>query len=177
MGAPASALRTRRLILRPPRPDDAPQVVALLNDWEVIKQTAALPCPFTEADAAAWIAADAAQMVADRIVLRRLITRADDGTPLGAIDLFERGGEPQVAYWIGRAHWSQGFATEAAAPFVAHVFATTALPRLRAGIFVENVASARVLEKLGFRAEEEHDIDTEYRGCRRRVRRYVLERP
>jgi RimJ/RimL family protein N-acetyltransferase len=167
----AGAIRTTRLILRPPR-GEGPALVALLNDWELIKNTAALPFPFTARDANDWLAQDEEQMACDRILLRKAIAVADSDTLIGAVDLFERDGEACIAYWIGRQHWGQGYATEAARAFVAHVFASTKFDNLRAGTFVENAASARVLEKLGFVERGEFDIDAPERGGRRRVRRY-----
>jgi RimJ/RimL family protein N-acetyltransferase len=169
------AIRTPRLSLRPPR-GEGPALVALLNDWELIKNTAALPFPFTERDAVDWLAQDEEQLACDRILLRKAVALAESDTLIGAVDLFERDREACIAYWIGRAHWGQGYATEAAGAFIDHVFATTAIDNLRAGIFIENAASARVLDKLGFQVRGEFDIDAPDRGGARRVRRYDLAR-
>ncbi len=167
----AAEIRTPRLILRPPR-GEGPALVALLNDWEMIKDTAALPFPFTQRDADEWLAQDEDQMACDRILLRKAVALGESDVLIGAVDLFERDGEACLAYWIGRHHWGNGYATEAARAFLAHVFATTKIDNMRAGIFVENVASARVLEKLGFQVRGEFDIDAPERGGPRRVRRY-----
>ncbi|MBM3507680.1 MAG: hypothetical protein FJX64_08185 [Alphaproteobacteria bacterium] len=48
-------IRTPRLILRAPRADDAAAIAALANDWDVVRQTASLPFPYTEADARIFI--------------------------------------------------------------------------------------------------------------------------
>lgn len=157
--------------MRPPR-GEGPALVALLNDWELIKNTAALPFPFTERDADEWLAQDEDQMACDRILLRKAVALANGGPLIGAVDLFERDGEACVAYWIGRSYWGKGYATEAARALLTHVFATTRIDHVRAGIFVENAASARVLEKLGFQVRGEFDIDAPERGGPRRVRRY-----
>lgn len=165
------AFRTPRLTLRPPR-GEGPALVALLNDWEMIQHTAALPFPFTDRDADEWLAQDEDQLASDRILLRKAVALAESDALIGAVDLFERDREACVAYWIGRQYWGNGYATEAAAAFLTHVFATTKIDNVRAGIFVENVASARVLEKLGFQVRGEFEIDAPERGGRRRVRRY-----
>ncbi len=171
----AADIRTARLTLRPPR-GEGPALVALLNDWELIKNTAALPFPFTVADADEWLAQDPDQMACDRVLSRKAIEVTESATLIGAIDLFERNGEACIAYWIGRPFWGNGYATEAARAFIAHVFATKAIDNLRAGLFVENAASVRVLEKLGFQVRGEFDIDAPERGGNRRVRRYDLAR-
>lgn len=167
----AADIRTARLTLRPPR-GEGPALVALLNDWELIKNTAALPFPFTTRDADEWLAQDEEQMACDRILLRKAVALSDSDALIGAVDLFERDNEACLAYWIGRAHWGQGYATEAAGAFLTHAFATTKIDNIRAGIFIENAASARVLEKLGFTVRGEFDIDAPERGGKRRVRRY-----
>jgi RimJ/RimL family protein N-acetyltransferase len=54
-----------------------------------------------------------------------------------------------MGYWIARPYWGQGFATEAAHALI-DIARTLKLPRLEASHFVDNPASGRVLEKLGF---------------------------
>jgi RimJ/RimL family protein N-acetyltransferase len=58
---------------------------------------------------------------------------------------------PRLGYWIGRPYWGRGYATEAIGALTAHSFA--AFPDadvIGAGVFADNPASRRVLEKLGF---------------------------
>jgi RimJ/RimL family protein N-acetyltransferase len=54
-----------------------------------------------------------------------------------------------MGYWIARPHWGKGFATEASRALI-DIARTLKLPRLEASHFVDNPASGRVLEKLGF---------------------------
>ena len=54
-----------------------------------------------------------------------------------------------MGYWIGRQHWGKGFATEASRALI-EIAKTLKLPRLEASHFLDNPASGRVLEKLGF---------------------------
>jgi RimJ/RimL family protein N-acetyltransferase len=54
-----------------------------------------------------------------------------------------------MGYWISRPYWGQGFATEACLALI-EIARTLALPSLEGSHFVDNPASARVLEKLGF---------------------------
>ncbi|MPY96903.1 MAG: GNAT family N-acetyltransferase [Actinophytocola sp.] len=58
-----------------------------------------------------------------------------------------------VGYWVGSAHASGGAATAAVALAVDHAFAHAGLHRLEATVRPDNVASVRVLTKLGFRKE------------------------
>jgi RimJ/RimL family protein N-acetyltransferase len=79
------------------------------------------------------------------------VTRAMDGAFIGmcasdrvADDVWEFG------YWYGRAYWRQGYATEAASAVMRHTFDDMGAQALTAGWFVDNPASGRVLQKLGF---------------------------
>ena len=60
----------------------------------------------------------------------------------------------EVGYWLGRPFWGRGIATAALRLLTAHAFAADPeLRRLWAVPFARNVASARVLEKCGYRLE------------------------
>ena len=59
-------------------------------------------------------------------------------------------GEGTLAFYLARAHWRQGLATDAGTAFVAFAFAELHLTRLVATVQVGNDASARILQKLGF---------------------------
>lgn len=59
-------------------------------------------------------------------------------------------GRFEMGFHLCRAHWSRGYATEAAGAIVGHAFGTLGLTSLLAGHNPMNHASRRVLEKLGF---------------------------
>lgn len=65
----------------------------------------------------------------------------------GYILSFEYFGVREVGYWIGKAYWGQGVATQALSEFLAQV----PLRPLRASVAKHNRGSLRVLEKCGFR--------------------------
>lgn len=57
--------------------------------------------------------------------------------------------EAEVAYLLGKDYWGQGLATEAALASVQYGFETLGLARIVGIVHVENVASRRVMDKLG----------------------------
>ena len=59
----------------------------------------------------------------------------------------------ELGYWIGVPFWKSGYATEAARAVVNHGFNTLGLHRIFATHFRDNLASARVLTKIGMRHE------------------------
>jgi RimJ/RimL family protein N-acetyltransferase len=69
-----------------------------------------------------------------------------DGVLAGNMVCFRQGDELEVGYWIGRAFWGSGVATDALGQFLRVV---TERP-LHAHVARHNVGSIRVLEKCGF---------------------------
>lgn len=59
----------------------------------------------------------------------------------------------EVLYAIGRDYWGRGLATEGARASLRYGFETLRLPRIIAAAFADNLASRRVLEKIGLRRE------------------------
>ena len=61
----------------------------------------------------------------------------------------------ELGYYLGRAAWGQGYATEAGRASLTYGFETCGLRRIVAVVRSENSASRHVLEKLGFRHERD----------------------
>lgn len=78
-----------------------------------------------------------------------------DGEVAGYIGCWEADGPRFVGYWIGRAFWGRGLATEALAEVMEIVDARP----LYAEVVSTNVASIRVLEKCGFTQVDAHQGD------------------
>jgi RimJ/RimL family protein N-acetyltransferase len=139
------ALKTRRLILRAPRIDDAEAMAALLNDRRIAENTARIPHPYSVQDAEAFIAhVRTGDETAFAITLPngRLIGNCGIGRL--------RADGPEIGYAIGVDHWGNGYATEAARALIDHAFGDLGFEELKAGARVSNPASRRVLEKCGF---------------------------
>ncbi len=147
-------LRTDRLILRPPSEDDAHAIAKLCGDFEIARTTSSIPHPYTLDHAIGFIEFCRSERE-HGTAANFAITRADTGELLGMIGLIvdapnERG---ELGYWIGRAFWNQGFATEGARAMVDYGFETLGLRRIHAGYFAGNEASGVVQRKLGFERE------------------------
>lgn len=59
----------------------------------------------------------------------------------------------ELGYKIGSHWWNQGYASEAAAEVVNYMFHNTDIERIGSFCSVENVASRKVMEKIGMRYE------------------------
>lgn len=60
-------------------------------------------------------------------------------------------GSAELGYWIGEPYQGQGYATEASKALIKRAFDDLAIERIYATYKCENIASKRVLEKLGFK--------------------------
>ena len=59
----------------------------------------------------------------------------------------------ELGYWIGEAYWGRGIASAVVLGFSEYAFGHFDLLRIYAMPYADNRASARVLEKAGFRCE------------------------
>lgn len=148
------AIRTERLVLRGFRMTDAPGVQALAGDVEVARNTLNIPHPYGVADAEAWIASHPDQLER-RTAVTFAVTAGSAEELAGAVGLIldPDHDRAELGYWIGRAFWGRGYATEAARAVVAWGFGTLELHRIYATHFPRNPASGAVLRKIGMRPE------------------------
>jgi RimJ/RimL family protein N-acetyltransferase len=141
--------RTPRLLLRPGFPEDAPALAAAISDETIVRNLATAPWPYRMRDAEAFLASPR-----DPFLPSLLIFERTDGAPqlVGSCGLGRRpSGAVEMGYWIARAFWGRGIATEACSALV-EIARTLGLGTLEGSHFLDNPASARVLEKLGFEA-------------------------
>lgn len=148
------AFVTPRLQVLPVQAAHLPDLLAFNGDDEV---TRFLPyATWTgEADAQAWLArmgtlaqgGTARQLV---LVLR------ETGRAIGTLLLFrhdEGSRRLELGYVLGRAHWGRGLMHEALAAACEHAFVSLGCRRLEAEVNPANIASCRLLERLGFLGE------------------------
>jgi ribosomal-protein-alanine N-acetyltransferase len=140
-------LETERLILRPFLLCDAQAIQRLLNDPQVSDGLLSVGYPFALPDAERWLT--------DRIANRFAITLRASGELCGGIGIHTNAKHPrgEIGYWLGRAFWGKGYATEAARSLVRYGFEKLNLQRIAAMHFPRNTASQKVLKKIGMKRE------------------------
>ena len=141
--------RTERLLLRPGWSQDAPALFEAIADERIVRNLATAPWPYRPEHAEAWLATERPVSEPSLLVFLR-----GAGAPelIGAVGFGRRPtGETEFGYWITRRHWGRGYATEAGRALLAAARHGLGVKRLDAGHFLDNPASGRVLEKLGFR--------------------------
>jgi RimJ/RimL family protein N-acetyltransferase len=139
--------RTPRLLLRPGFPEDAPALAVAIGHEAVARNLANVPWPYSVRDAEAFLACPR-----DPVLPSLLIFERGAGVPqlAGACGLGRRAsGSVELGYWIARPFWGRGYATEACSALI-DMGRALRLKSLEASHFLDNPASARVLDKLGF---------------------------
>jgi ribosomal-protein-alanine N-acetyltransferase len=173
-----STLLTPRITLRGWRSEDLAPFAALNADPEVMRY---FPATLTRAESDAF-----AERIEEHL--------ARHGFGLWAVELF---GEVPFAGYVGlaipafqaaftpcveigwrlaRAFWGRGYATEAARAVVTFAFATLRLPELVSFTVPENLASRRVMEKVGMTRDPADDFEHPGLPAGHRLRRHVLYR-
>jgi RimJ/RimL family protein N-acetyltransferase len=137
-------LKTERLTLRAPRPEDVTAIALLANDRRIAENTARLPHPYGVSDAEHFVA-----IVNQREGEACFVIMLDD-TLIGICGVDPREDGPELGYWLGASYWGRGFATEAVRALIDHAFGDLQHETLQAGARVSNPASRRVLEKCAF---------------------------
>ena len=140
-------LTTDRLRLRRPRMADAAELAALADDFEVARMLLRMPHPYGRADAEAFLARTAAP---DPGRAEFLLEDADGVVGMMGFHIEPERPGPEFGYWIGRAFWCRGYASEAAEAALRWSVEGWRRKVVVAGHFADNPASARVLDKTGF---------------------------
>jgi ribosomal-protein-alanine N-acetyltransferase len=141
-------LRTERLCLRRFVPEDRARYVAIRSEPEVaerlghrVDEAAARTDWFLERSEWNW---------RERGLGPWAVTVADEVVGHAGFWYLENFSATELMYGYTRRVWGRGFATEAGRAIVSLAFGTLGLDRLIALTAHSNLASRRVLEKLGF---------------------------
>ncbi|RMH27479.1 MAG: N-acetyltransferase [Planctomycetota bacterium] len=150
--------RSERLSLVAPSMEHLDALCAMWSDAETMRYVGK-GLAWTREEVAARIER-AMKSHAERGMAFWTIVRNGDGVVLGqggVVPIEFDGPEIELGYRLGRAHWGRGYATEAAGLTRDHAFGALGVGRLVAVTYPENVASRRVLAKVGFRETGESD--------------------
>jgi ribosomal-protein-alanine N-acetyltransferase len=151
MSLPTPTLQSARLRLRPFDDTDANDLFALHSNAYVLRFWDAPP--WSERVRAERFITACRQMAEAGTGARLAVDRVPDGAFIGWCSLNRWNPDYRSAslgYCFDDAAWGRGYATEAARLLPLWAFDTLDLNRVQAETDTRNVASARVLEKLGF---------------------------
>lgn len=155
-------LETVRLTLRPWEDRDIAPFSELNADPEVMRH---FPAPMPRAATEAFVAALRAHAVRDGFSFSVAERRAD-GAFLGMVGIGRVSlpgtpvdGSVECGWRLARAAWGQGYATEAAAAWISHVFRAGLADEVVAFTARPNLPSQSVMRRLGMRPDPARDFD------------------
>ncbi|MCB1198271.1 MAG: GNAT family N-acetyltransferase [Deltaproteobacteria bacterium] len=135
---------------------DAAVLVSLLNDPVYAQMTQHIPYPYATEDAKQWIHLNLAKKDTDltKVWCIRACYQGQTTTQLcgmiGVPRLSFDEGWVEVGYWVGKAHWGKGMATQSVHALSKWISTNPSVQKIIAHTFTNNTASGRVLEKNGF---------------------------
>ncbi len=147
-------LTTERLRLRPYLPSDAEALFAIYSDIRVMRYWSYPPWPSID-KAYEMIAKDAIELATGEHVRLGMET-LDDARLIGHCSLFNLNAQcrrAEIGYGLAFDAWGHGYMHEALTAVLNYGFAELALNRVEADIDPRNAASAKTLERLGFKNE------------------------
>src|SRR3989339_5458 len=150
-------LKTKRLLLRPPRMMDIDEIIEGAGNLEVSKWLLVVPHPYKRKDVIDWIKKKQKQEKQKKkenyqfgIILR------ENNAYIGGIGIHHidmKQGTAEVGYWISQSQWKKGYGSEALEAVLDFAFNKLKLRRLEAGVIKGNPGSRVLLEKFGFKLE------------------------
>jgi [ribosomal protein S5]-alanine N-acetyltransferase len=156
--SPIDSFRTDRLIAERLRPEHLPEYVRLFQDTQVMATLSPDGKPLAAEEAARWLQLSLEQW--DRHDYGYWVIRtAAENQFVGRAGLksVQFGGENEVelAYALLPEFWGRGLATEIAETILKLAFESLGLTEVICYTLTTNVASQRVMKKVGFRFERE----------------------
>ena len=146
-------LETERLTLRPHRPEDAPFMVELNSDPEVVRFTGDGAVTLAQAEE---IVASLERQFREERIGRFIAIEKAGGRKIGWCGLKRlEGGQIDLGYRFLRDCWGRGYATETSEACLKYGFEDRGFERIIAQVDPNNAASIRVLKKLGMKQRKE----------------------
>jgi RimJ/RimL family protein N-acetyltransferase len=153
-------LETERLIIRTWSLDDADEGYKIWSDPEVMRYVGTGQPNKSVEETRAWVGRMKAHQELYGFGFWAVVEKRS-GQLIGSCGMgYQRyGGLPiEFGYTLARSRWGYGYATEAARACLRYAFGKLHLAELLASVDSRNVASQRVLEKIGFRYQREEQL-------------------
>jgi len=145
---------TERLTLRPLELRDGEAMERLAGDREVADTALNIPHPYPQGSAVGFIQArHEAAARGDGYSFAVTLTEEEGLIGVVGLHVHKPHHMAELAYWIGKPHWRNGYCTEAAARVVRFAFEELGLNRVFAAAMTRNPASYKVMEKIGMQPE------------------------
>jgi ribosomal-protein-alanine N-acetyltransferase len=147
-------IETARLRLRQFTPADLTDLSSIVADPDVMKYLGRVPGPLSAAEAAAFLDSVIAHWTRHGFGRWAVVEKAG-GRLIGCAGFRLHDGAAELNYLLDKSFWNAGLGTEVAEACLRHGFARHGFDSIVAFARPENVASRRVLEKVGVRCAGE----------------------
>jgi ribosomal-protein-alanine N-acetyltransferase len=158
----STRVTTERLVLRPPRTTDVPELRRVLREnaehlrpWKAAGAPGEDPASLTSVSRT--VLRHRREWKRGQALAMTIALRENDARILGRIALggVLRGAfcNAYLGYWIDERHQGKGLTTEAVRAATTFAFRSAGLHRVQAAVMPRNAASIRVLGKAGYREE------------------------
>lgn len=97
------------------------------------------------------------RLLNDHTLYSRAVLDSRTREYMGHIFLSDLDETPELGYLFDKAYWGQGYASEAVGAFFNKAVKDLRLSRVKATSNVSHQASIRILEKIGFEKQRQHD--------------------
>lgn len=144
-------MKSNRIFLRELNERDESQIVVLLADKEISSNTLSIPFPLPDGWVRKWIEGLSKNQIGGHPTSFSISLMGSNQT-IGVISLLDVDNvhnHAELGFLIGKRFWGRGYATEASKLLLNHGFHTLQLHRVFAYHFSHNIASKKVLKKLG----------------------------
>jgi ribosomal-protein-alanine N-acetyltransferase len=145
-------LETKNLILRASNLSDAEAIFQVFADEDVTKYHDLEPP--TSIEQVKGLINRRSERFKSRQGIRWGIARKNDNVIIGSCGYgYKSPFLGEIGYELAKAHWQQGIMTEALRAVIKFGFQAIGLNRIEAMVMLENTASIKLLQKLGFLEE------------------------
>lgn len=148
-------LKTKRLILRPPKKSDWKDVVEGVNNLNVSKMISTIPHPYSKKDASGWINQSAKENKKKENKSHHfMIELKSEKKVIGCTSItsvYRFVNKAHAGSWINEDYWRNGYILEAKIAVFDFAFNILNLNKIETDVFAENKASNGMQKKLGFR--------------------------
>ncbi len=143
-------------VLRAYRQSDIVSLQKHMNDERVARDVSHIPFPYTIEHAQSWIDQTEAEVT---VKSHRVDFVIDvDGEVAGSVAFINVDQhKAQISTWISPLYWRRGLASNALRQLIEFGFRTLGLVRIYAYHYSENLKTAGLLEKVGFKFEGVHE--------------------
>ena len=153
-GSELPTIQGRRVDLRWLVQDDAPAILTIFGDPEVMRYWSAPP--LLDLDAAKALIAEIQEFFRSRHLFQWGVALKGTGEVIGTCTLLGVSTDhrrAELGFALRRSRWGEGRATETLETIIPFAFGTLGLHRLEADVDPDNQRSLATLERQGFRRE------------------------